>query len=130
MTCLTPALKKRIQTTYSNQKQRARKHGDTLSYTCAELGELVRCSLNSVCPYCEHLSSDWTVDHSMPTSRGGTHTLANLTICCRGCNESKGNMSREEFTSLLTLAKTFHPAARSSLLARLRAGGRLIYGRR
>lgn len=32
-----------------------------------------------------------TVDHLVPSSRGGTDDLANLRLACRDCNEGKGN---------------------------------------
>lgn len=45
--------------------------------------------LNSGCLYCgldaEH------VDHIIPVSRGGTHSIGNLTGACASCNLSKGS---------------------------------------
>lgn len=32
-----------------------------------------------------------TLDHLIPTSRGGTDTLENLRIACQSCNSSRGN---------------------------------------
>jgi hypothetical protein len=32
----------------------------------------------------------FSVDHVIPTSRGGTHTLENLQLACRRCNSEKG----------------------------------------
>jgi 5-methylcytosine-specific restriction endonuclease McrA len=48
----------------------------------------------SVCYLCNvDLSTldpnDRTVDHMVPVSRGGTHTLENLFPCCRDCNHTK-----------------------------------------
>ena len=48
------------------------------------------------CVYCggefEH------VDHAVPLSRGGPHTLDNLVPSCASCNCSKGTMTLDEFT--------------------------------
>jgi 5-methylcytosine-specific restriction endonuclease McrA len=32
-----------------------------------------------------------TLDHIIPTSRGGTDTLENLKLACASCNSSRGN---------------------------------------
>lgn len=32
-----------------------------------------------------------TVDHLIPISKGGTHAIKNLIVCCRKCNENKSN---------------------------------------
>ena len=31
-----------------------------------------------------------TVDHVVPRSKGGSHKLENLVLCCGSCNSSKG----------------------------------------
>ncbi len=45
------------------------------------------------CQYCgeELASSDLTLDHVVPRSRGGLSTWENLVACCHGCNRRKGN---------------------------------------
>lgn len=52
-----------------------------------------------VCSYCAiQLSSDQIqLDHVIPLSRGGSHTIDNFAISCRSCNCSKGNKTLEEF---------------------------------
>lgn len=42
--------------------------------------------------------SNKTIDHDVPLSRGGEHTLSNITIMCLGCNSSKQTRTLEEFT--------------------------------
>lgn len=52
-----------------------------------------------VCAYCGTLLNDEqiTVDHVIPTLRGGPDTLENVTICCLQCNVSKSNMTADEY---------------------------------
>ena len=40
-----------------------------------------------------------TLDHLTPLSRGGTHFITNLVLCCTKCNNAKGNMTLDEYTS-------------------------------
>lgn len=41
------------------------------------------------CYYCSK-SAKLTIDHVVPLSRGGLHTLGNLVMACSSCNSSKG----------------------------------------
>lgn len=41
----------------------------------------------SYCPSTEFIE----IDHIIPITRGGTHSIGNLTSACRPCNASKGN---------------------------------------
>ena len=52
-----------------------------------------------VCSYCAiELSSDQIqLDHVIPLSRGGSHTIDNFAISCKSCNCSKGNKTLDEF---------------------------------
>ena len=47
----------------------------------------------STCQYCGDVlpSSELTLDHVMPRSRGGQSTWENLVACCHACNARKGN---------------------------------------
>lgn len=38
-----------------------------------------------------------TIDHNVPLSRGGKHTLSNISIMCFGCNSAKGQRTLGEF---------------------------------
>ncbi len=38
-----------------------------------------------------------TLDHKIPTSRGGSNIVENLTISCKWCNEDKGILTHEEY---------------------------------
>lgn len=61
------------------------------------LGEATRRSVleraNYCCEYClsqQRLShADFSVEHIVPRSRGGTDVLANLALSCQACNNRK-----------------------------------------
>jgi len=47
----------------------------------------------NTCQYCSEVlpSSELTLDHVVPRSRGGASTWENLVACCHLCNRQKGN---------------------------------------
>jgi 5-methylcytosine-specific restriction endonuclease McrA len=47
----------------------------------------------NTCQYCATVlsSSELTLDHVIPRSRGGSSTWENLVACCHTCNRRKGN---------------------------------------
>ena len=47
----------------------------------------------NACQYCGLVvpSSELTLDHVVPRSRGGSSTWENLVACCHPCNRTKGN---------------------------------------
>lgn len=47
-----------------------------------------------VCLYCGNRmrSQDKTLDHIIPRSKGGWHSIANAVICCRTCNTKKHSL--------------------------------------
>jgi 5-methylcytosine-specific restriction endonuclease McrA len=55
------------------------------------------------CRYCgEPLTKyEATVDHIIPLDRGGKSENCNFGIACEDCNNSKGNMTEEEYTAFL-----------------------------
>lgn len=40
-----------------------------------------------------------TLDHKIPTSRGGDDSYKNLVLSCKKCNNEKGNRTVEEWLS-------------------------------
>ena len=48
------------------------------------------------CQYCGKHTSDLTIDHIHPRSKGGPHTWENLVSACRVCNHRKGGKSLAE----------------------------------
>lgn len=55
------------------------------------------------CAYCKAKLSEKNVslDHTVPVSRGGGHGWSNLNFVCRSCNSAKGNLTGDEFATLL-----------------------------
>lgn len=51
-----------------------------------------------LCQYCGHRFSPsvLTLDHVIPSSRGGRSTWENLVSCCNGCNRRKADKTPEE----------------------------------
>jgi 5-methylcytosine-specific restriction endonuclease McrA len=43
------------------------------------------------CQYCGHERGTLTVDHVIPSSKGGSSTWENIVTCCAACNRRKGN---------------------------------------
>ena len=52
------------------------------------------------CLYCG-ATENLTLDHILPSSRGGEDTWENLATCCGSCNVKKGNKTPEEAGMLL-----------------------------
>ncbi|NOT76772.1 MAG: HNH endonuclease [Cyclobacteriaceae bacterium] len=50
---------------------------------------------NFECQYCG-TKRDLTLDHVIPSSRGGAHSWLNLVAACKKCNAKKGDYSLEE----------------------------------
>ena len=52
----------------------------------------------NTCQYCGDIlpSSELTLDHVIPRSRGGLSTWENLVACCHPCNRAKGNQFPQE----------------------------------
>jgi 5-methylcytosine-specific restriction endonuclease McrA len=50
---------------------------------------------NFECQYCG-TKRELTLDHVVPSSRGGIHTWTNLVTACKRCNAKKGDFSLEE----------------------------------
>ena len=56
----------------------------------------------NTCQYCGVVlpSSELTLDHVIPRSRGGNSTWENLVACCHGCNRRKGNRLLHEIDDM------------------------------
>jgi len=54
------------------------------------------------CLYCETKLSDVnaTADHIIPISNGGNNCQVNLIVCCKDCNNERGNISFATYISM------------------------------
>src|SRR3979411_3033960 len=59
----------------------------------------------NTCQYCATVlpSSELTLDHVIPRSRGGSSTGENLVACCHSCNRRKGNRMLHELDDMKLL---------------------------
>lgn len=66
--------------------------------------EFISENRNSTCIYCDSklTNSNATTDHIIPISEGGNNCQVNLIVCCKDCNNERGNM---EFVSYLKIKK-------------------------
>ena len=69
-------------------------------------------------------STDWEVDHAMPTSRGGIFHLTNAVICSRRVNAVKGALTDVEFRDLIRLVGGWPVRVRMEFYGRLMSAGR------
>lgn len=70
---------------------------------CKTVRKAVR-ALWPTCAYCGRGYSDqydaqFSVDHLLPLSKGGTNDPPNLVGCCRCCNRAKGDRSPQEWAA-------------------------------
>lgn len=63
----------------------------------AEVDAYAELLLLQPCAYCGEYAERMTIDHVVPLSRGGTHTIENIVAACGPCNSSKGAKSLEEW---------------------------------
>lgn len=77
----------------------------TVDDVLVKIGENPICYLTGL-PIDLTKSSTYQLDHIIPVSRGGQSTLDNLGICTKRANQSKDNMTPEEFIDLCKLILT------------------------
>ncbi len=65
---------------------------------------------NSMCQYCSVLleTADYTIDHVLPRTRGGTSVWTNLVLACVACNKRKSNRTPLE-AGLTLRQKPYEP---------------------
>lgn len=121
---LRKAFHHRCANIFAGHKRRARELRQELDYTAADLRGLAEAA--DQCGYCDAMLTvdTFTFDHDVPTARRADFGCANLCVCCTSCNLVKGAMSGDEYRALLGVVGTFHPAALTDTLARLKLGGR------
>lgn len=82
----------------SSKRRAFKEQGDV---TTIQLKELLKNSTH--CFYCNNplILNAIHIDHYIPLSKGGLHTISNLRIACKKCNLSKWNKMPEEFIKTL-----------------------------
>lgn len=62
-----------------------------------------------VCQYCSRklIGTQITIDHIMPTSRGGKTSFTNCVVACKNCNIFKGNKTPDEANMELIRKPTY-----------------------
>jgi putative hemolysin len=63
----------------------------------ADIRKAVKERDGNVCAYCDSKDGPFHLDHIVPWSRGGQHTIENLTVACAPCNWSKGDKTLDEW---------------------------------
>jgi 5-methylcytosine-specific restriction endonuclease McrA len=76
-----------LNAAYVRKYEALRRGNGVFLITKKEIANLVSGS----CFYCEAKVTKLTLDHVIPLSRGGTHSIGNLVGACSTCNSSKGN---------------------------------------
>jgi len=84
--------------------------------------------------YCGYCNADLTqenisLDHNIPTARGGSSKLTNLVICCQNCNMAKGALLGSEYKQLLKCISKWEDGGKY-LLGRLKGSNRFYIGGR
>lgn len=67
--------------------------------------QLIKEKQFSKCTYCKQELLEFHLDHIMPLSRGGKHTIDNIQLLCPSCNLRKSNKTHEEYVLTLNLNK-------------------------
>jgi 5-methylcytosine-specific restriction endonuclease McrA len=62
----------------------------------------------------------------IPIAREGSFSGKNVVTCCAACNAAKGPLTYQEYLLLLMALNSIHPNAKRNVLARLKAGGKLV----
>ncbi|NLB11943.1 hypothetical protein GX830_01010 [Candidatus Dojkabacteria bacterium] len=69
------------------------------------------------CLYCGvNIEKDFTLDHIIPLSRGGSNDISNIDLVCRSCNSSKSTKTKEEYLEVLGKEKGEHQEQRVLML--------------
>jgi 5-methylcytosine-specific restriction endonuclease McrA len=78
-------------------KRWAAEHNPLVSTLTKEQWDSQLKFFNNKCAYCGNEMTKVTLDHIIPLSKGGEHSVVNVVPCCPTCNFRKGTKSIEEF---------------------------------
>lgn len=110
--------------------RRARAAGVKIDLTVEDIDILLRTFDNEGCIYCGADTTKLEIEHTIPLSRAGEHSVKNLTMCCRKCNRTKHNRSliefynvsgtftSENFTTVVTYLALVNKVSRGEMLQR------------
>lgn len=72
--------------------------------------EFVEQNKNAKCIYCDTKLTleNATADHIVPISNGGNNAQVNLVVCCKDCNNERGNLDFKYYLSLKNQKKLKH----------------------
>lgn len=75
--------------------------------------EIIRRRAQNLCEYCLSQMSltgqDFTIDHIIPESEGGTNNLDNLCLCCFWCNSFKKAQTNQNDSLTNKRVRLFNP---------------------
>ena len=82
---------------WGNKRQKIMAENSTGTVTRVEICKLF--ARFKTCPYCgkKIRSGDAHIDHLVPLSKGGLHTISNLVVCCSSCNLKKSAKDLNEW---------------------------------
>jgi 5-methylcytosine-specific restriction endonuclease McrA len=108
------------------EKARDEKRDSEIDFDVEKLRAESRNCRGTACRWCGRTitAKNFSWDHRIPTSRGGTYSFENLQLVCSVSNGQKGNMTVAEFSELLALIKVWDEKARADVLRRLGLGAR------
>jgi hypothetical protein len=72
--------------------------------------DFVEQNKNAKCIYCDEIltTENATADHIIPISEGGNNAQVNLVVCCKDCNNERGNLDFKYYLSKKNLNKIKH----------------------
>ncbi len=72
--------------------------------------EFVEQNSDARCIYCDEIltTENATADHIIPISEGGNNAQVNLVVCCKGCNNERGNLDFKYYLSKKNIKKMKH----------------------
>ena len=82
--------RRRLLGRHAEHRRRVRLKGVLCTLTEEEWQNLI-VAYKGHCAYCGRLPDRLTLDHIVPVSRRGSHTVANVVPACMDCNRRKGN---------------------------------------
>jgi len=86
---------RKVKLLANHRREAARLNNHSVFYTLQQV-ESVKDFFNNQCAYCGKKSS-LTLDHFVPSSKGGPDCLGNLVPACLSCNSSKQDKNPEEW---------------------------------